>query len=123
MQPGGYSPRMKIALIYPPTCDPTAPYLSVPTLCGYLRLHGVEVVPIDANVEGYDWLLRRDQLKSLATKLERRLERLERRPSLSHVEQLAYSALWAARGDGDAAPAAIEKAVSVMRDRTGERFF
>ena len=34
---------MKIALIYPPTCDPTAPYLSLPTLTGYLRAHGVEV--------------------------------------------------------------------------------
>ena len=33
---------MKVALIYPPTCDPTAPYLSVPTLTGFLRaLHKI----------------------------------------------------------------------------------
>jgi radical SAM family protein len=114
---------MKVALIYPPTCDPTAPYLSVPTLCGYLRTHGVEVVPIDANVEAYDWLLRRDRLGALAEKLERRLDRLDRKGSLSHVEQLAYSALWNARGDAEVAPGAIEAAVATLRDRSGERFF
>ena len=33
-----------VALIYPPTCDPTAPYLAVPMLTGFLREHGVEYV-------------------------------------------------------------------------------
>ena len=56
---------MKVALIYPPTCDPTAPYLSVPTLCAYLRENGVEVLPIDANVEAFDALLRRAPLAEL----------------------------------------------------------
>ncbi len=63
---------MKIALIYPPTCDPTAPYLSVPTLTGYLRAHGVEVRPIDANVEAYSRLLSRETLTVLAGRVERR---------------------------------------------------
>ena len=49
---------MKIALVYPPTCDPTAPYLAVPALT-VLCAHGVEVLPVDANVEAYDALLRR----------------------------------------------------------------
>ena len=35
---------MKIALVYPPTCDPTAPYLAVPALTGFLRESGVEVL-------------------------------------------------------------------------------
>src|SRR3954453_5604364 len=48
---------MKIALVYPPTCDPTAPYLAVPMLTGFLRAHGVDVLPVDANVEAYDRLL------------------------------------------------------------------
>lgn len=114
---------MKVALIYPPTCDPTAPYLSVPTLCGFLRLHGVEVLPIDANLEAYDRLLRRGPLQALAERLERRLDRLDRKRALTHVEQLAYSALWSARGDVGLAPAAIEEAVATLRDRSGERFF
>lgn len=41
---------MKIALIYPTTCDPPAPCLSLPALTGYLRANGVEVLPIDANI-------------------------------------------------------------------------
>src|ERR1700690_3769716 len=56
---------MKIALIYPPTCDPTAPYLAVPMLTGFLRGHGVEVLPVDANIEAYDALLRRTPLLAI----------------------------------------------------------
>lgn len=114
---------VKVALIYPPTCDPTAPYLSVPTLTGYLRTNGVEVLPIDANVEAYDRLLRRAPLAALAARMDKRRARLERKARLTHEEQLAYAALWQARGDAVAAPAAIDDAVALMRDRTGERFF
>ena len=56
---------MKIALVYPPTCDPTAPYLAVPALTGFLRANGVEVLPVDANVEAYDALLRRAPMEAL----------------------------------------------------------
>jgi len=114
---------MKVALIYPPTCDPTAPYLSVPMLTGYLRAHGVDILPIDANVEAYDRLLRRGALAELAQRLKRRLARLERKAALNHVEQLAYTALWQARDDARNVPGVIEDAVAVLRDRSGARFF
>lgn len=107
---------MKIALVYPPTCDPTAPYLSVPTLTAYLRHHDVEVVPVDANVLAYDELLRAGPMAALARRLEKRLARLERKPSLSHTDQLAYLAYWEARGDAEVVPAAIEDAVATLRD-------
>jgi radical SAM family protein len=109
-----------VALVYPPTCDPTAPYLSVPTLTGYLRHHGLAVMPIDANVEAWDALLRRAPLAALAAQLERRLARLEGKPRLGHTEQLAYAALWRARGDADAAPAEIEPAVALLRGQRGD---
>jgi hypothetical protein len=112
---------MRVALIYPPTCDPTAPYLSVPTLTGFLRREGIEVIPVDANVEAWEALLRREALAAMAKRAMGRLERLERKKSLSHVEQLLYAQLWEARGDCEDAPAAIDDAVAVMRDR--ERFF
>lgn len=112
---------MKVALIYPPTCDPTAPYLSVPTLTGYLREHGVDVLPVDANVEAWDALLRRAPLAELAARVERRLAKLERQPTLGHTEQLLYAALYAASGDAETAPGAIEGAVAALRDR--ERFY
>ena len=114
---------MKIALIYPPTCDPTAPYLSVPTLTGYLREHGVEVRPIDANVEAYSRLLCRETLTALAGRIEERWAKLKRKSALTHAEQLAGAALWESREDARSAPCAIDDAVAVLRDRSGERFF
>jgi hypothetical protein len=114
---------MKIALIYPPTCDPTAPYLSLPTLTGYLRAHGVEVRPIDANVEAYSRLLCRETLTVLAGRVEQRWAKLKRKSALNHAEQLAGAALWEAREDARNAPGGIDDAVAVLRDRSGERFF
>jgi hypothetical protein len=114
---------MRVALIYPPSCDPTAPYLSVPTLAAWLRRHGVDVVPIDANLEAWEHLLRRGALEALAARIERRLGGLEARSSLSHPEQLVYTQLWQARGDAAAVPGAIEAALATLRDRTGARFY
>ncbi len=48
---------MGVALVYPPSCDPTAPYLAVPTLAAWLRREGIDVLPVDANVEAWDALL------------------------------------------------------------------
>ncbi|MCU0656271.1 MAG: radical SAM protein [Polyangiaceae bacterium] len=109
---------MRVALIYPPTCDPTAPYLAVPMLTGFLRAHGVEVLPIDANLEAYDELLEPGPLAGVRDRLEERLERLERKSSLNHGEQLAYGALWRARGDAHAAPDGITRAKKILRDRS-----
>src|SRR5689334_13854661 len=111
---------MRVALVYPPTCDPTAPYLAVPMLTGFLRAAGVEVLPIDANVEAYDAVLRGPAMAALAARLEDRLGALDRAPSLDHRQQLEYHTLWAARGDARAVPAAIDAAVATLRD--GEAF-
>jgi anaerobic magnesium-protoporphyrin IX monomethyl ester cyclase len=102
--------------VYPPTCDPTAPYLAVPMLTGFLRAHGVDVLPIDANVEAWDALLTARRMKQVSERLEARLAELDARRSLGHVEQLEYAAAWSARGDAHAAPRAIEGAMCVMRD-------
>src|SRR5262249_49897703 len=110
-----------VALVYPPTCDPTAPYLSVPTLTAWLRREGLSVLPIDANVEAWEWLLARERLAPLAERVHDRLRRLQRQAPLSHVEQLASVALWQGGGDAEAAPGAIDEAVRVLRDR--ERFY
>lgn len=108
---------MKIALIYPPTCDPTAPYLAVPMLTGFLRHHGVQVLPIDANIEAYDLLLEPGPMGALRDRIERELAQLERRPYLDHAQQLTYGALWRARGDAHAVPQAIGRAKQTLRDR------
>ena len=112
---------MKIALIYPPTCDPTAPYLAVPALTGFLRTNGVEVLPVDANIEAYDALLRRAPMAAFRDRIEERLARLEERAALDHGAQLEYHALWQARGDAQAVPEGIDEAVAILRDPV--RFF
>src|SRR5213075_2028692 len=99
-----------------PTCDPTAPYLAVPMLTGFLRSQGVEVLPIDANVEAYDHLLRPEPMATLRDRLEARLGRLERRASLDHVAQLLYATLWEVRADAHAVPAGLAEAVAILRD-------
>jgi anaerobic magnesium-protoporphyrin IX monomethyl ester cyclase len=119
----GAANTVRVALVYPPSCDPTAPYLSVPTLTAWLRKHGVDVLPIDANVEAWEWLLTRERLEELGAALETRLAGLDAQPSLSHSDQLTYAALWGARGDAAAAPRAIAGALAVLRDRDGRRFY
>jgi len=114
---------MKIALIYPPSCDPTAPYLSLPTLTGYLRTNGVEVRPIDANVEAYSRLLCSETLNVLAGRVEERWLELKRKSALNHTEQLAGAALWEAQEDARSTPGMIDDALAVLRDRSQERFF
>ncbi len=112
---------MKVALVYPPTCDPTAPYLSVPTLTAWLRTNGVDVMPVDANLEAWEWLLRRGTLEGLAARVEGRLAALDAKDELTHADQLDYAALWAARGDAAAVPGAIEGALATLKD--ADRFY
>jgi hypothetical protein len=108
---------MRVALIYPPTCDPTAPYLSVPTLAAWLRQHDVEVTTIDANLEAWEALLTREALEDIRARIETRIRHLEAKSALAHEDQLVYAELWSARGDADAAPSAIDQAVATLRDR------
>jgi hypothetical protein len=108
---------MRLALVYPPACDPTAPYLALPALTGFLRARGVQVLPIDANVEAFDALLDPAALGSLRERLEARLAELDRKPALEHGEQLEILALLRARGDAHAVPHGIARAKKVLRDR------
>jgi hypothetical protein len=112
---------MRVALVYPPTCDPTAPYLSVPTLAAWLRKHGIEVTIIDANVEAWEHLLCKARIEEARDRIEARIAELEKKSELVHEDQLVHAQLWAARGDADAVPPVIDDAMRVFRDR--ERFF
>lgn len=112
---------MRVALIYPPAADPTAPYLAVPMLTGFLRMHGVDVLPIDANVEAFDGLLRRAPLAALRDRIADRLRRLDARPTLDHAGQLAYTSLLRALGEAHAVPDGIGEAMDILRD--ADRFF
>lgn len=104
-----------VALVYPPSCDPTAPYLAVPMLTGFLRAHGVLVLPVDANVEAYDALLSAPRAKAERRRLEARLAELDALPSLGHEEQLEYLALAGVRGDAGLVERSVEQAKATLR--------
>lgn len=105
---------MKLALLFPPACDPTAPYPSVPALAGFLRPRGIDVLSIDANLDGFRSLLRRDPLSRLADNIERRLANLRRRRSLDHQAQLELLALGRVRGEARAVPGGIGAALKIL---------
>jgi hypothetical protein len=112
---------MRVALVYPPTYDPTAPYLALPALLGALRRAGVDALPVDANLDGWLWLLGRGRLAECARRTAARLRRLDERPALAHGEQLAYATLAAVRADAAHAPGATPAALATLRDP--ERFY
>jgi radical SAM superfamily enzyme YgiQ (UPF0313 family) len=107
---------MSIALVYPPTCDPAAPYLALPSLTGFLRSNGARVVPIDANVEAWDDILSPAGLAAVRDRIEGRLVELEARSSLAHEAQLELAALAFALADAHAAPRGIAEAKAILRD-------
>ena len=112
---------MKVALLYPPLCDPTAPYLSVPLLAACLRRAGIDVLAIDANAEAVAWLLRRDTQAALAERVRARFAELDGRRSLDLASQLDYLHVFEALASAAFVPGAIEDAVATLRDP--ERFF
>jgi hypothetical protein len=112
---------MAVALIYPPLCDPTAPYLSVPLLAACLRRAGLDVLAIDANALAVAWLLRRDTMESFAERVRARFADLDGRRSLGLADQLDYVQLWQALAPAAVVPGAIDAAVATLRDPT--RFF
>jgi len=113
---------VKTALVFPPVCDPTMPYISLPVLASVLRREGFEVQLIDANVEGLEFVLARDSLSDLAGKVRSRLRKLERKAHLSHPEQLAWLALREAEPLAHDVPR-VGDALGVFRDRSGKLFY
>jgi hypothetical protein len=107
---------VKLALVYPPTCDPTAPYLSLGALAAVLRPAGVETLLVDANLEAWEHVLAPARLRAAAARVRGRLERLDGQPALRHVEQLELATLAAALPAAERAPAAVAAAVAAMRD-------
>lgn len=112
---------MKLALIFPPACDPTAPYPAVAALAGFLRPQGIEVLPIDANLDGFLSLLQRQPLALLHDRIERRIVSLQRRRALDHQAQLDLLTLLRVRDEAGAVPGGVGAALDVLR--SSERFY
>lgn len=90
-------------------------------LAGFLRAHDVSVLPFDANVEAFDWLLSREELGRVRDRIEQRLARLNGRPDLNHQEMLELSSLCDVLAEAHHVPSIIDDAKSTLRDEA--RFF
>jgi hypothetical protein len=71
---------MKISLLFPPTWHPSQPYLSLPSLTGFLHQSGVRTInQRDLGIEILDEILTRSYGAQLYRKLEDKKKYLERR--------------------------------------------
>lgn len=91
-------PGNSVELIFPPFADPTWPYVSLPTLKGYLKERGISVTVRDFNIEGLHYLTAPETVRELQAKLNRRFAELNRRRTLPFTEQLEYRRLAGALG-------------------------
>jgi hypothetical protein len=113
--------RMTAALIYPPLCDPTAPYLSVPLLAACLRRAGIDVLSIDANADAVAWLLQGSVMAGFARRVRARFAQLDARSSLGLADQLDLVQIYEALGPAGWVPGAVDGATATLRDPV--RFF
>ena len=83
-------PVAEFQLIYPPFADPTWPYVSLPTLKGYLGERGIEVTVRDWNVEAFSFLTAASTRVEWRQQLAARFAELNGRDSLTLEEQMEY---------------------------------
>ena len=71
--------RMKVSLLFPPTWHPSQPYLSLPSLTGFLRQGGVsDVSQRDLGIELLDTVLTREYAAEVYRQLIAKQRALER---------------------------------------------
>jgi anaerobic magnesium-protoporphyrin IX monomethyl ester cyclase len=105
-------------LIFPPLWIPYRPYLSLPSLCAYLKGKGIDVVQKDFNVEAYDLLLSEGYLKGLKEKLEDRFDKIDSKDRLMPgLEQEYYYDLYEAKSSLNYIAERIEHAKSIFRNK------
>ena len=69
---------MNILLLFPPSWHPSQPYLSLPSLTGFLQHNGVQnVTQRDLNIEVLDALLTRSYAAEIITRLQDKIRELE----------------------------------------------
>ena len=67
---------MQVSLVFPPSWIPSQPFLSLPSLQGFLKKKGVENVSIrDLNIEIMDALLSSEKVKKTLATIEERLKK------------------------------------------------
>jgi len=82
-----------VYLIFPPMWSPKQPYLSLPSLTAYLKMHGFQVRQRDLNIETFNDFLTEGRIHSSLERIKSRISGLEKAPALSTDEVNEYTAL------------------------------
>jgi len=109
---------MKVALVFPPQGHFTQPYLSLPSLTAYLRMHGYdEVTQLDENIAAYDWFLSKERLERSLARIQApaKLAELEKKETLVFSDMERYQTLSEIALIGDDVARSIEEAKRVIR--------
>ncbi|MEZ6017212.1 MAG: radical SAM protein [Planctomycetota bacterium] len=112
---------MERILIHPPFADPTQPYLSLPTLKGWLRSRGLDATVVDLNVEATHWLFEPGTMRAVGRRIGQRFSHLNRTHGLDFDEQREYVALDRARLQLERALSLDPAPLEVFRSR--EHFY
>jgi anaerobic magnesium-protoporphyrin IX monomethyl ester cyclase len=101
-------------LLFPPSWTSTMPHLALPALTAYLRLHGVEVIQRDLNLEILDQILTRETIEKSVARLRKRYGTRAQRRSARQVQPKREEISWALT-NGPQLAAQIEAAANVIR--------
>jgi len=85
---GQRRPNNSAELIFPPFADPTWPYISLPTLKGYLKKRRISATVRDFNVEGLYYLTEDETIEEMQGRLHKRFTDLNQHDKLPFAEQL-----------------------------------
>lgn len=112
---------MSHILLHPPFADPTQPYLSLPTLKGYLRARGLDARVVDLNLAATHWLFDPETIADVGRRLGARFSQLNGQYKLTFEEQRQYMALDEARPKLERILGASPSPIDVFQSR--ELFF
>ena len=107
---------MKVSLVFPPQWCPTQPYLSLPSLSGYLLEKGFDVKQHDLNVEAYDTFLSPKYLLGIKEMISDRLSILDSKKSLPPEQQKEYGTLFQGVLIAPEIIEGINRAKNILRD-------
>jgi len=83
-----------VYLVFPSSWHPSQPYLSLPSLKGYLHMHGIQdVKQRDLAIELLDHLCTWERTKPLYERITRELNELGEKPRHSQFEREKYAKL------------------------------
>lgn len=101
---------MKLLLLFPPSWLPSQPFLSLPSLTGFLRTQGVEVIQRDINIEFLEIILKEKSAQEFFSRIK---QGLNKGPSHHHTDK--YNLLREAAEYLPLAAGRIEEAKKVLR--------